>query len=69
MYWKDIAITFALIFLVAACVIGLAYFGMEKKCHIQWEGSGMKSEFRMPGGCMITLPDGRKIPAANYREL
>lgn len=52
-------------------VVGLVWLisiGMETKCRRQWEGSGMKSEFLAPGGCMITLPDGRKIPAANYRE-
>ena len=54
--------------LMALLLFG-GYYGNKAKCLRRWEYSGMKAEFRPFQGCLITLKDGRKIPASNYREL
>ena len=69
MFWREFALSLAGICLVASLVISLAVWGAKTRCARQWEHSGMKSEYRTFQGCVLTLPDGRKIPAENYREL
>lgn len=57
---------------IAATAAGLIWLGAllgESKCERQWEGSRMEAKYRVLQGCLIKLPDGRWIPAANYREL
>lgn len=66
---RDNWIMLVIVMSLMALVLFGGYYGNKAKCLRQWEHSGMKAEFRPFQGCLITLKDGRKIPASNYREL
>lgn len=64
---------FALV-LILLMVIGLSlsllgFWFASKQCESRWAESGMKADWSVFGGCVVTMKDGRKIPAANYREI
>lgn len=41
----------------------------KNACKARWENSGLVSEYSFLKGCILTLPDGRKIPEENYRKI
>lgn len=55
--------------LIMAVLFFISFLAARAACDRQWEGSGMKSEYRILQGCRIQLKDGRWIPADNYREI
>ena len=50
-------------------VFGLSYWASSSSCKAQWSDSGFGVRYGFMSGCMIHLPDGRWIPADNYREV
>lgn len=67
--WKEIGVMLGAVVLIVAVLLTGLYFTNRAKCLNQWQDSGMEASFRLLEGCRIRLPDGRRIPAANYREL
>lgn len=67
--WMVVGIATAVVVALFAVIGAIGYSMNKATCRNQWEGSGMKSEYGMVQGCIITLPDGRRIPAENYREI
>ena len=39
------------------------------RCRDQWKDSDKNYEYRVPGGCMVQLPDKTWIPASVFRVL
>jgi hypothetical protein len=68
-YWKELILFVSVLIAIMVGALTLAIWGSSVKCKRQWEHSGMQSDYRVMQGCLIALPDGRKIPAKNYREL
>lgn len=62
---SDTAWTIVILILM---LTGLYWF-LSAGCHGQWQHSGLKSEFRIPEGCMLQKPDGMWIPDKVYREV
>lgn len=65
---EDIAVCLALVAIVGAIiasVIGLESYG----CHSRWADSGIKSDYRLPGGCMVQRKDGTWWPEQAIRDV
>lgn len=60
-----VAILAALLSTVIAGVIGLEAYG----CRSRWSESGVKSDYRLPGGCMVQRKDGTWWPEAAIRDV
>jgi hypothetical protein len=60
---------------IIAIIIGvvLMFAGVNKlaevECKSKWEDSGFATKYNFIGGCRIQTPDGKWIPAENYREV
>ena len=67
--WKEVGAILGAAVLIVAVLATVLYFANRAKCLNQWQGSGMEASFEVLEGCRIRLPDGRRIPAENYREL
>lgn len=50
-------------------IILVAMIGSRHQCNVQWNASGMASNWGPVQGCLIQLKDGRWVPAENYREI
>lgn len=50
---------------VIAGVIGLEAYG----CNSRWADSGIKSDYRLPGGCMVQRKDGTWWPEKAIRDV
>lgn len=53
-------------------VVGILLFsnfvgGVE--CRSKWEQSGFEVQYGFLKGCLIKAPEGKWIPAENYREM
>lgn len=47
-----------------------AFAADRAACHAQWENAGMSEvRWKLVGGCMVKLPDGRWLPADRIREI
>jgi hypothetical protein len=61
--------TIAIILTLLAVIFGGVYMLESATCAAKWQNSGMPSSFSVFGGCQLTLPDGRVVPASAYRQL
>ena len=64
----DVIITAILtIFIVGSisATIGLEAYG----CRSRWADSGVKSDYRLPGGCMVQRKDGTWWPEKTIRDV
>lgn len=57
-----VSIALLAIILVIMTLIGIY------QCGVQWQGSGLKSEYRIGAGCMVQKKDGRWLPAKTLRD-
>lgn len=55
----------AAVALIILGVIGLEAYG----CRSRWSESGVKSDYRLPGGCMVQRKDGTWWPEAAIRDV
>lgn len=55
----------AAVALIILGVIGLEAYG----CRSRWADSGVKSEYRLPGGCMVQRKDGTWWPEKTIRDV
>ena len=56
--------------LFLVCLMGAGSLWLSSaKCHSQWEGSGMKTEWQLIGGCKVQRKDGTWVPASAVRDL
>lgn len=60
-----IAILVAAVVLIIVSVIGLEAYG----CRSRWSESGVKSDYRLPGGCMVQRKDGTWWPEKAIRDI
>jgi hypothetical protein len=71
--WKEIGVILGapvlIVAVLAAVLLTGLYFANRAECLSRWQDSGMEASFGFFEGCRIKLPDGRRIPAENYREL
>jgi len=67
--WKEIGLMLGAAALIVAVLGTGLYFANRAECLNRWQDSGMEASFGFFEGCRIRLPDGRRIPAENYREL
>lgn len=51
--------------LIILGVIGLEAYG----CRSRWADSGIKSDYRLPGGCMVQRKDGTWWPEKAIRDV
>lgn len=64
----DLAGVIVLVSIVGASiagVIGLEAYG----CRSRWADSGIKSDYRLPGGCMVQRKDGTWWPEKAIRDV
>lgn len=64
----DIGVCIVLVSIVGAIiagVIGLEAYG----CRSRWADSGIKSDYRLPGGCMVQRKDGTWWPEKAIRDV
>lgn len=58
--------------ITAAIMLVLVFAGANKiesmSCHAKWEGA-FPVTYSFMGGCKVQTPDGKWIPAENYREV
>ncbi len=66
---KDLIIGLLIIFVVVGMGLGVVAGLKAVKCHIAWKDSGMQSEYRFIGGCMVQRKDGTWWPASTIREV
>lgn len=65
---SDVGVLIVLAALVGAVISGV--IGLEVyACHSRWADSGVKSEYRMPGGCMVQRKDGTWWPEKTIRDV
>lgn len=55
----------AAVALIILGVIGLEAYG----CRSRWADSGVKSDYRLPGGCMVQRKDGTWWPEKTIRDV
>jgi hypothetical protein len=55
--------------LLIGLMVAISLWMASIKCHAQWEGSGMKTEWRLIGGCKVQRKDGTWVPASAVRDL
>lgn len=60
-----IIILVAVVVLIIVSVIGLEAYG----CRSRWADSGVKSDYRLPGGCMVQRKDGTWWPEKAIRDI
>lgn len=60
-----IVILVAVFALIIVGVIGLEAYG----CRSRWSDSGVKSDYRLPGGCMVQRKDGTWWPEKTIRDV
>lgn len=51
--------------LIILGVIGLEAYG----CRSRWSESGVRSDYRLPGGCMVQRKDGTWWPEKTIRDV
>jgi len=57
-----------LLLLVFLAVGGLSFaFYLDQACERRWASSGYSSSWGIFQGCVVHLPDGRKLPEANVK--
>lgn len=57
--------TFGVLALMLAGVLWV----QSAQCSSRWERSGLQSEFRVFGGCIVHRKDGTWVPAAAIRDM
>lgn len=62
----DAELTISIIALAVILLLGLWHASYQ--CRTQWEGSGLKSEYRIFAGCMVQKRDGKWLPAKALRD-
>lgn len=66
---RDSALELWLMLLFIAVLLCVLAWVDSTKCTEMWAGSGMRSEWKVFAGCRLRMPDGKWIPAKNYREV
>lgn len=60
-----VAILVTIVVGILSAVIGLEAYG----CHSRWADSGIKSDYRLPSGCMVQRKDGTWWPEKAIRDV
>lgn len=60
-----VAILVTIVVGILSAVIGLESYG----CRSRWADSGVKSDYRLPGGCMVQRKDGTWWPEKAIRDV
>lgn len=65
---QDVVFIVAMVAAVALIIYGV--IGLESYgCHSRWADSGIKSDYRLPGGCMVQRKDGTWWPEKAIRDV
>lgn len=69
--YVDATDVLGILLLVAAVVVMiLGVIGLEAYgCRSRWADSGIKSDYRLPGGCMVQRKDGTWWPEKAIRDV
>lgn len=67
--WKEIGAMLGAALLMVGLLLGGLWLASRQQCLSKWRDSGMEPTYRTFEGCRIRLPDGRRIPSSNYREM
>jgi hypothetical protein len=60
---------FGLFAFIMALMVAAGLWLSSAQCHSRWEGSGMKTEWKVIGGCKVQRKDGTWVPASAVRDL
>ena len=60
-----VAILVTIVVGIPSAVIGLEAYG----CRSRWSESGVRSDYRLPGGCMVQRKDGTWWPEKAIRDV
>lgn len=64
-------IRFAFVFLCSLVITMLiswvAEWVLGDRCAARWEGSGVRTEYTLRGGCRVRATDGRWLPESSFR--
>jgi Flp pilus assembly pilin Flp len=66
---KDDVIGLGLVVALIALALCGSLWLVSAQCRAQWEGSGLKSEWSLIGGCKVQRKDGTWMPSKAIREV
>ena len=66
---NEIGISALVSALICAVLMAVILWIQSAQCHSRWEGSGMKTEWKVIGGCKVQRKDGTWVPASAIRDL
>lgn len=63
--------SFVILGIAAFCglLFALAYGMASMACHARWAQSGQKTNYVVPGGCLVQRKDGTYVPEKAIREV